>query len=584
MRLEVGMLAVVAALGVACGGAATQASTPGVPVVAFPAKADVPPPSAGPVQLPTQLTAVEVQSFRIETTVPASREQYSLTTHFDGVLIESLRDSPTGTISPERAARLNPSLGCAARETARFYVETGGYPSDALRSFLLLRCGNTFTNVATAVWQAIVPDGVPEGQVEKEFDPNVRELLGRVASNETHEVGIGYARGKGRAAVVIYTGAARARIVDYTPVFQGVGVTFEVEVKEPVAVVTALANQGQLGVKACEPDAASKAPRFRFFCAIAANDSWSRVDIAVRGERAVLYDVVAQALFRRTEDAALTYEPVLFGADAVAADAAAFREALYGALNDARKAAGVSPLVIEARQAAWNDRMSSSYYRAIAQNDVKLREQSALAMLAGWDVDGAIRDAGFFSGILPNERRPARWLAAGLESPFGRWVLLEKSASRVAVGTAELTTPGIAALVTTYSLFDGASHELDQKNLRALLTAKRSALGKQAPTFREPSKALRSALARIEREGVSALSALSDVVTELREDGEMVNGYAVETIDLRVMSWVGELLGPDTLDVEIGVTHYKPNGAAWGQYAVLFVIRPTGPSEVASNW
>src|SRR5262249_28280393 len=98
----------------------------------------------------------------------------------------------------------------------------------------LLRCGNTFTNVATTVWQAVVPDGMPEGRLEKEFDPNVRELIQRATSNEAHDVGIGYARAKGRAAVVVYAGPKRASIVNYSPVAQGNGATFDVEVKEPV--------------------------------------------------------------------------------------------------------------------------------------------------------------------------------------------------------------------------------------------------------------------------------------------------------------------------------------------------------------
>jgi hypothetical protein len=46
------------------------------------------------------------------------------------------------------------------------------------------------------------------------------------------------------------------------------------------------------------------------------------------------------------------------------------------------------------------------------------------------------------------------------------------------------------------------------------------------------------------------------------------------------MSWLSELVGPPTLDIELGVTHYKPEGAAWGQYAVLVVVHSaTAPDE-----
>jgi hypothetical protein len=571
---------------VACGGGAPawRSTTPGAPVVKFPPKETLALPSAEPVRLNAALSTVEVERWRIETPVPETKTLYSIETHWDGVLIAALRDPQSGILSNEQAARLNSALRCAASETARFYVENAGYPSEALRNFLLLRCGSTFTAVDTTVWQAVVPDGVPERHVETELEPGVRELVARVTAGNTREVGVGYARGNGRAAVVVYSGLERARIIDYSPVVQGVGAHLDVEVHEPAAFLMALVNQGRLGVKSCEADPSAPPPKYRFFCPLATNDSSARVDIAVRRPNDVLYETVAQALLLRSKDAGLSYEPLIFGADALAADAAAFREALYGALNDARRAAGVPPLAVEARQAAWNDRMALSFFDAFVQNDTKRRTQATLAVLAGWDVDGAIRDAGIFAGILPNERRPARWLSFALESPLGRWVLLERNVARVAVGTAELTTPGIAALVTTYALFEGADHRADEANLRSSLTAKRSALGRKPPTFRSASKELRAALLHIERDGVSAYAALSDAVGAIREDsGETVNGYAVETIDLRTLDWAGELLGPATLDVEIGVTHYKPKGAAWGQYAVLFFIRPTGPSLVASN-
>ena len=485
------------------------------------------------------------------------------------------------TAATEQAGTLNPALRCAATETARFYVETEGYPSEALRSHLLLRCGTTFTNVDTSVWQATVPDAMPEGRVEVELTQGVRDLLSQATASKDREVGVGYARGKGRAAIVIYAGKRSARLIDFSPLVQGVGVTLNVEITGPVATVTALANQGRFGVKVCDADPAATAPTFRFFCPIATDDVAARVDVAVRRSKAVLYESVAQALYRRNDDAGLSYEVQTFGADALAADGAAFREALNGALNDARKAAGAPELRIEARQAAWNDRVTPSFYRAMLSKDQKLGEQAALAMLAGWDVDGTIRDAGFFAGMMPNERRPARWLSAALESPLGRWVLLDRSRTRVAVSTAELATPGIAALVTTYSLFDGVDHRADETKLMALITAKRAALGRGRPKFRPASGELRSALARVEQEGISAYAALTDLVRDLGALGEPVNGFALETIDLRDLGGAGELLGPANLDIELGLTHYKPKGAAWGQYAVLFLIRPAPPDAVA---
>ena len=115
------------------------------------------------------------------------------------------------TAGSSEQARLNPALRCAATETARFYVETEGYPSEALRSYVLLRCGTTFTNVDTSVWQATVPDAMPEGRVEVELTQGVRDLLSQATASKDREVGVGYARGKGRAAIVIYAGKRSRR-------------------------------------------------------------------------------------------------------------------------------------------------------------------------------------------------------------------------------------------------------------------------------------------------------------------------------------------------------------------------------------
>ena len=55
-----------------------------------------------------------------------------------------------------------------------------------------------------------------------------------------------------------------------------------------------------------------------------------------------------------------------------------------------------------------------------------------------------------------------------------------------------------------------------------------------------------------------------------------VSGWVVETTDLKQITWPDVLLDQDPLSVEVGVTHYRAPGGAWGQYAVLFVIREPG--------
>jgi hypothetical protein len=185
-----------------------------------------------------------------------------------------------------------------------------------------------------------------------------------------------------------------------------------------------------------------------------------------------------------------------------------------------------------------------------------------------------------FARVSPSDRRPARWLGGALERPLGRMVLLEKSMSRVAIGAVDLGESGSGVLVTTYALFDDSDDATARTTLMKTLTAQRAAFGRSRPKFRQPSRALVAALERIQREGISAASALNGVLADYNAKGVSVQGAWSEAIDLREMSWLSELVGPPTLDIELGVTHYKPEGAAWGQYAVLVVVHSaTAPDE-----
>ena len=61
-----------------------------------------------------------------------------------------------------------------------------------------------------------------------------------------------------------------------------------------------------------------------------------------------------------------------------------------------------------------------------------------------------------------------------------------------------------------------------------------------------------------------------------------VSGWVAETSDLRQIPWSDELLVKEPLDVEIGVTHYKAPGGAWGQYVILVLMRESGGGRMAS--
>ncbi len=135
---------------------------------------------------------------------------------------------------------------------------------------------------------------------------------------------------------------------------------------------------------------------------------------------------------------------------------------MLGQLNDVRHAAGLPPLALEPKQSQVNQRLAPHLYQASTDGNTELQDRIGLGVLAGWDVEGVLRDGGVHSGSVTSTRSPGRYLSYTLESPFARFILLP---------------------------------------------------------------------------------------------------------------WPDVLLNRDPLQVEVGVTHYKAPGGAWGQYALIFIIR-----------
>lgn len=168
----------------------------------------------------------------------------------------------------------------------------------------------------------------------------------------------------------------------------------------------------------------------------------ARIEIVTRKPNQVLMNLDMQVLVRRSDDAGLTYEASSYGASANAANTEAFKSSLLEALNAARAQAGAPPLALETNQSRTDERLVPHFFEGMFNSQDAMVETVALGLLAGWDVGGMIRDGGIFSGVVTGSRNPGRWLTHSLESPLGRWVLLDPGMSRIAVGVGALEPSG----------------------------------------------------------------------------------------------------------------------------------------------
>jgi len=553
---------------VACGGSGGL----GQPIVQFPSRGDL---DSLADHAPTEVAAnrgvADAEQWEMQT-ADVRQTQYPSDTPLDQLLVSSAAVHGNGMY-------LSPQLRCAAQEAARFYVEHGGFPDDGLREHLLVRCGSTLPSHGVNYVMGEVPDSVSEAELQKSLRPQVQKLLDKELAVGHGELAAGYARGKGRYIVTAFNGEPQVELNDFSPVVTGDSVTLKGVLKvRSVDSITGLATHGTYGVSRCDADPTKRLPAFSITCPIGTEDATARIELAIRKPGQVLMSPVAQLEVRHQEQADLTYNAATYGTNKPAADPVSFRAALFQDLNETRKAAGLRPFTLEPAESHTAERLAPYLFQTMALGEEDQVSTITLGLLAGWDVHGTIRDGGFFFDALNASRNPTRWLSRALASPLGRWVLLEPEATHIAIGASPLAPSGVTAIVTTYSFFDAPDHRADEDAAFAELNRQRHAHGVAEARRINSDQALKSALTRVNKGTSSTSEALHVALTDISQaQNRPLGGYIMETTDLHQLKFDREFVESSTLDVEIGVTHYRAPGAAWGQYALLFVVVNHGP-------
>jgi hypothetical protein len=507
---------------------------------------------------------VDADSWQVE--APAAPGiPYPEETTWDNLMIDAARGHGNAVV-------LSPELRCAAQEAARFYTVHGGLPDDGVREHLLLRCGSSLDTHAISYLSNAVPDGAPNSQLEASARMPLLKHLDERMKGETKQMGLGVARGHGRFAAVVLSGVPRVTLRGFSPLISGSSVTLEGELKGPAQYLIGFVTQGQYGVAYCESDPKRRLPKFRISCPIAEGDQSARIELSTKQEARVLFDSVAEVEVRR-EGSNPEYNAAAYGANQTVTSSAQFRTVLFAELNKVRAAAHLPPFVLEAQQSITDERLAPHLYQSFREGNEQQQSTIALGLLAGWDVKGMIRDGGVFFRSINTARNPSRWLTQALDSPLGRWVLLEPNMSHIGIGATELEPSGTMALVTTYAFFDHVDHRADEETVLRELDRLRKARG-VAPLRRVVGDpALTQALQQVEVSALSSSAAMKSVLEQAAvSTGRTVQGYVVETTDVKLMKWDPVLVESATLDLEVGVTHCRAPGAAWGQYAILFVV------------
>jgi hypothetical protein len=560
---------------------AAGAAKPSTPTAVFPAPADL----AKLPSLPAPPEAFGVDAVAVDTwnSLSAPPAQDDATAYDDpsswGGLTRSIAAGQGDTL------RLSPALRCAAGEVARFYAEKGGLPTESLRRFLVARCGSTAPDAVPIASSVDVPDGVADDAVYEHMSGPFRSLLEKNLGSGRRALGLATGRHGRRFAVVAVLGRDEVRFEAFS---RQVNASRQIVLRGSLvghaASVLALINRGDFGSAPCEPDLRFKLPEFAFSCELAEGDKSAWAQVMTLQEGRVLGEAAADVLVSEGDPAQLEYHPRVLGAPMPIASPAAMSFALMQAINKVRAEGKLPPLSMASKESEESARLAGTMIDATLKKRADEADRIGLGLLAGWSVEGTIRNGGLFMGLVAPTRDALVWLAFALERPFGRSVLLDPSASRIAIGPA--LPPGdaqaLGAVVSTYALFESTDHAGDAARLLGRINAGRAAFGKPplatVDVRPDMSNQTRLVLAG-EREPMAALDAGMRSLAR-RTFGGTVHGFVAEANDLDRVPIPDQLLSVPKGVLAVEVTHHRVRGAAWGQYAVFYIL----VLENGTNW
>lgn len=465
-------------------------------------------------------------------------------------------------------------LRCVAREVGRFQAEHDAAPDERLKRFIVAACGLTNPAVGTFDQHGEAAPELTDEQLLGKWQQKLTvpaELQGQAA-------GVWMAR-KGKRVVIMTAFAKPQADVVVSPPDASGQLLVRGAAPPDTEAVLGLVNQGEHGVARCEADAATPLPLFAFRCTMAEADKTAWVEIAVRARGRLLMRSYGLALARRDASAPLqltassrTPRPVTTAAD--------LRGAVLEGVNGARGAAKLAPLTVAPNQTATNERLAPHFFEATFKSNQEKGDQVGLGLMAGWDVEGTIRNGNLFSALLSGTSNANDWLDYALEMPMGRFTMLEAGARQIAIGVAPPgSVGGLGAVVTTYDLFTGNDHRADVARVLAQMSRVRAARALPPPVMLPGMNVLAAQALLVNAGQKDAEDALDTAMIAVRDQWhQSVRGWVLTTNDLDVIPFPPEVLAAGPLQVGIEVTHHKAEGAAWGSY-VVFVLVPAGAAQ-----
>jgi hypothetical protein len=481
------------------------------------------------------------------------------------------------------------AMECAARASASFLLEHKTLPGGAVLRFIAGRCGVPTSHLrAVSVTFGNVPAITSDEEVFGAMRGDVEQMLHHLGPGRSF-AGLGFARIGDRAGAVLLT-ADRSVLLERTPLVQSDGrVVLRGELLEPSQRVRALVTAGRFGFAECTQEPSVLLPRFVIVCPLAKADASATVQMVAFPAGRVLGSTVLEAVVFPAEPSP-SFSGFIGDEAMSPSDQPAIAKALAEQVNAVRKNAGMPPLRLSLGQSKVASSLAPYYFASTTGSlDPLIADKVALGLMAGWDVEGEVRD-GHFSSVASSRREPARLLSELAARPFGRETLFDPKTSALAVGVLAPSDGALGMMIGTYTMFDPAM-SLDDEMGRVVdrLTRLRRAKGLPPPRLiTELHEDARNAAARV-TQGVDPSDALDgmlqDTAGRLQRGG--VQGWALTAPSVETLEIPSDLLSRPNLLFAVSVARYRRAGHPWRQLMVFVValqLEGQGPrtAQVAS--
>lgn len=476
---------------------------------------------------------------------------------------------PVGrAITEGGAARVVSTAGmaCAAERLAAFVAEHGGEPTRDLLDFILGRCGVTSVGAEVLLRTDEVPgtadrsassSAIAEGHREL-ADRLRRRLEGRPVPFEV-EIGEAHLAAAGRRIYAVVFAPRRAALSASVLPDGRFLIAGRVEA-ERVRAVGAWVNQGAYGVTPCEADPRADVPDVRFTCEMNRHDAAARVELVVVPRQRLLPHRVAAIMLHRDDEASLTWAPQpelpRSATDGTVA------EQIASALAVAREDAGEDPIPFAGEESGRQGPLFEAWLTTHRDGDRESADRALLAMLAGWQVEGAVVRGRLLNGdaAATDARAFVRRTLAG---PAARLLLLGDGFDTFAVAAAE----GRAA-ITVFRTWHPEEAADYREAWAAQLDAERRRHGLGPVTVLDEVLDLQQEADRVTTGELHPREALDNAMARLRGRlGQTVRGWYVEAYDPHWVVLPDAFLDSGAAEVVVGVAYLRPEGAAWGQVA-----------------